>query len=83
MGALQCGAFRYGVGEPDVPDECRSCESRAACQGGCPNDKLLLTGTRSGKSVVCEIHKEIIPRLRHLDEMKRARAQGIEKRSSK
>jgi uncharacterized protein len=66
LGALQCSAFHYDAGLPDIPDECRSCESKSACQGGCPHDKLLLTGTRSGKSVVCEIHREILPRLKRL-----------------
>ena len=73
MSRIRCDAFHYDVAKPGLPDECRSCESRAACQGGCPNDKLLLTGTTSGKSVVCEIHKEIIPRLRRLDQIKRDR----------
>lgn len=63
--------FHYDIAQPDLPEECRKCASRTACQGGCPYDKLLLTGTRSGKSVVCDIHKEIIPRLRHLEKLTR------------
>ncbi|MHC4606912.1 MAG: SPASM domain-containing protein [Planctomycetota bacterium] len=63
---LQCGPFHYDLKSPDLPDECRECESRFACQGGCPNDRLMLTGTASGKSIVCEIHKELIPRLKQL-----------------
>jgi radical SAM protein with 4Fe4S-binding SPASM domain len=70
LSKIQCGDFHYNIGNPDLPDECRQCESRTACQGGCPYDRLLLTGTTSGKSVVCEIHKEIIPRLRYLDKLK-------------
>ena len=70
LARLQCEAFHYGVESPKLPEECRKCESRAACQGGCPFDKLLLTGTTAGKSVVCEIHKEIIPRLRYLEKLK-------------
>jgi radical SAM protein with 4Fe4S-binding SPASM domain len=69
LGKLQCDTFRFDIGKPDLPDECRACESRTACQGGCPYDKLLLTGTRSGKSVLCEIHKEIIPRIRQLHQL--------------
>jgi sulfatase maturation enzyme AslB (radical SAM superfamily) len=46
---------------------------RTTCQGGCPNDKLVLTGSAAGKSVMCEIHKEIIPRLRNLDKLKMER----------
>lgn len=74
VGALDCGAFHYDAGLPDVPGECRACEARAACQGGCPNDRILLTGSRAGKSVVCEIHREIIPRLRRLEAARTARA---------
>jgi len=66
---IQCDTFRFDHKERDIPDECRACESKTACQGGCPHDKLLLTGTRSGKSVTCDIHKEIIPRLRYLDKL--------------
>jgi radical SAM protein with 4Fe4S-binding SPASM domain len=70
LSRIQCDTFHYDVGKPDLPDECRGCESQTTCQGGCPHDKLLLTGDVSGKSVVCEIHKEIIPRLRYLDKLK-------------
>ena len=49
---------------------CRSCEVRTSCQGGCPDDKLVLTGSTAGKSVMCEIHTEIIPRMRHLEKLK-------------
>jgi radical SAM protein with 4Fe4S-binding SPASM domain len=72
LSKIQCDQFHYGVERAEIPEECRTCESRAACQGGCPYDKLLLTGTTSGKSVVCEIHKEIIPRLRYLDKLKKS-----------
>ena len=64
---LQCERFHFYVNLIDVPDECRTCESKTTCQGGCPRDKLLMTGKRSGKSVMCDIHKEIIPRLRKLE----------------
>ena len=67
---LQCGTFHFDLGKPDIPDECRNCEVRTTCQGGCPHDKLLLTGSRSGKSMACEVHREIIPRLRRLDQLK-------------
>jgi len=70
MGRLQSDKFHYEVSSQEIPDECRTCESRMTCQGGCPYDKLLLTGTTSGKSVMCDIHKEIIPRLKHLDKLK-------------
>ncbi|SHI64292.1 radical SAM/SPASM domain-containing protein [Desulfosporosinus lacus] len=71
LSKIQCDTFHFDHKERDIPDECRVCESKTACQGGCPHDKLLLTGTRSGKSVTCDIHKEIIPRLRYLDNLKK------------
>ena len=71
MAKLQCGRFHFNVNQPDVPDECRDCDSKTTCQGGCPRDKLLMTGTRSGKSVMCDIHREIIPRLRRLEQLKK------------
>ncbi|MDA8220753.1 radical SAM protein [Desulfosporosinus sp.] len=71
LSKIQCDIFHFDHKKQDIPDECRACESKTACQGGCPHDKLLLTGTRSGKSVTCDIHKEIIPRLRYLDNLKK------------
>ena len=73
LGKLQCNTFHYNFSQTGIPDDCKHCESRTTCQGGCPFDKLLLTGTMAGKSVVCEIHKEIIPRLRNLEKLKRER----------
>ncbi len=72
LSTIQCDTFHYGTAEPDIPDECRECGSKTICQGGCPHDKLLMTGSRSGRSVVCGIHKEIIPRLRHLETLKKS-----------
>lgn len=77
LSKIQCETFHFDLGKPDIPDECRTCEARTTCQGGCPRDKLLLTGARSGKSVACEVHREIIPRLRRLDQFKyKTRSQG-------
>jgi uncharacterized protein len=70
MNRLRCDTFHYQGDNQELPGECRRCEVRTACQGGCPYDKLLLTGTTGGKSVVCEVHKEIIPRLRYLEQLK-------------
>jgi radical SAM protein with 4Fe4S-binding SPASM domain len=70
MSQIRCDQFHYDVQKTDIPDECRECSVKSVCQGGCPHDKLLLTGTRAGKSVVCDIHREIIPRLRLLDQQK-------------
>lgn len=68
---LQCDTFHYGFEKSEVPDECLDCESKTVCQGGCPHDKLLLNGSVSGKSASCDLHKEIIPRLRQLDKLKK------------
>jgi uncharacterized protein len=76
MSKIQYDSYHYDFNRPDLPEECRECESRAACQGGCPNDRLVLTGTTAGKSVVCDIHKEIIPRLKYLEELKKKRQAG-------
>ncbi|MBI4720679.1 MAG: SPASM domain-containing protein [Chitinivibrionia bacterium] len=73
LSRIQCDSYHYDFLRHDIPDECMECVSRSVCQGGCPNDKLVLTGTTAGKSVVCEIHKEIIPRLRYLEELKKGR----------
>lgn len=73
---LRCSTFRYETKALDVAEECATCDARTACQGGCPHDKLLLTGSRAGKSVLCEVHKEIIPRLRQLSAMRRERSAG-------
>lgn len=70
---IDCGAFHYDFKSPHVPGECKACELKTTCQGGCPNDRLLLTGSVSGKSLLCDIHKEIIPRLRRLDELQAGR----------
>lgn len=70
LNKIQCDSYHYDFKKTDIPDECRECDSRTACQGGCPNDKLVLTGTTSGKSVMCDIHKEIIPRLKQLEKLK-------------
>ncbi|MFA5903697.1 MAG: SPASM domain-containing protein [Desulfobacula sp.] len=70
LSKIECETFHFDLEKPDIPDECRVCDSRTTCQGGCPHDKLHLTGSRAGKSLACEVHKEIIPRLRHLDQLK-------------
>jgi len=71
---FQNEAYQYGIGE-NLPDECMDCECRTACQGGCPHDKIVLSGSHFGKSVMCDVHKEIIPRLRYLDKLKGETAQ--------
>jgi uncharacterized protein len=76
LARLACDTFHYDAGRPDLDVECLACQSRTVCQGGCPNDRLQLTGTTRGKSVVCDIHREIIPRLRCLEQRKRERGSG-------
>jgi uncharacterized protein len=71
MSLLQCEAYHYGLENKNLPDECRECESRTVCQGGCPYDKIELLGTPAAKSVTCDVHKEIIPRLKYLDTLKK------------
>jgi len=71
LSRLQCETFHYAATRPDLPADCRKCASTTTCQGGCPNDKLLLTGTTDGRSVACDLHREIIPRLRHLESLQR------------
>ncbi len=72
LGKLQNESFQYDLSRADIPDECRQCEVRTTCQGGCPYDKLMSTGTTGGKSGACEILKEVIPRLRFLETLKRS-----------
>lgn len=69
--AIQNELFHYDLGRADTDPECLACQSKNACQGGCPHDKMLMRGSRAGKSLACDIHKQIIPRLRRLEELKR------------
>ena len=82
MSRIQCESFHYDLEKEGLPEECRACEVRTSCQGGCPNDKLALTGSTAGKSVMCEIHKEIILRMRHLEKLKANRTATVMERSA-
>jgi radical SAM protein with 4Fe4S-binding SPASM domain len=73
LAKLQCSQFHFEITQSASSSECLECSLRTTCQGGCPHDKLLWTGTAAGKSVACEIHREIIPRLRYLDQISRDR----------
>jgi len=66
MSLVKNADFTMSFNRDDVPDDCKICEVRTTCQGGCPNDKLTLNSSFKGKSVWCDVHKEIIPRLRDL-----------------
>lgn len=48
------------------PDECFECEVKTECQGGCPNDRELVTGSPVGKSIMCEVHKPVILRMQKI-----------------
>jgi uncharacterized protein len=73
MSLLNCKDYHYGLDNMGLPDECRECESRTVCQGGCPHEKIELLGTPAAKSVLCDVHKEIIPRLKYLDTLQNNR----------
>jgi radical SAM protein with 4Fe4S-binding SPASM domain len=62
--------FRVTHKRPDAPEECKLCEVRDICNGGCPNDRLVAYGNFKGKNPWCSIIKEIIPRLMALQEYK-------------
>lgn len=65
---LDCSTFHFDLAQPDIPEDCRTCEVKLACQGGCPHDKRMVTGDRKGRSVTCRIHREILPRLKALEQ---------------
>ena len=76
LAKLQVYDFHYDVRRPDLPDECRACESRTACHAGCPNDKRMFFDSTIGRSVMCDVHREIIPRLRHIESLKKGPGAG-------
>lgn len=55
--------WEYSYSNKFIDSECMSCDVRFVCQGGCPLTRLLLYGKIEGKFPLCQIHKEIIPRL--------------------
>ena len=63
--------FENRLSRKKIPQECFECPVRNECSGGCPNDKLIHTGTNIGKSMLCSVHKEIIPRLQKIESLKR------------
>lgn len=72
--AIECEKFHYDLTRADTDPECLVCDCKNACQGGCPHDKTLMRGSRAGKSLACDMHRQIIPRLRHLEELKQRSA---------
>ena len=74
LAKLQVYDFHYDIRRPDLPKECKACESRTACHAGCPNDKRTFRDITTGKSIVCDVHREIIPRLRHIEALKKSSA---------
>jgi len=73
LGIIQNEKYHLDYNRKDLPDECSKCDIKDVCQGGCPNDKLFNFGTTKMKSIMCEIYKEIIPRLKYLDTLKENR----------
>jgi uncharacterized protein len=76
LAKLQVYDFHYDIRRPDLPDECKACESRTACHAGCPNDKRMFFDSTIGRSVLCDVHREIIPRLRHIESLKKGPGAG-------
>lgn len=74
LAKLQVYDFHYDIRRPDLPKECKGCESRTACHAGCPNDKRIFHDITTGKSIFCDVHREIIPRLRHIESLKKGSA---------
>lgn len=60
---LKVPEFEYSYANKFIDKECMSCDVRYVCQGGCPLTRLLAYGKIDGKFPLCQIHKEIIPRL--------------------
>lgn len=68
--AVKCDSYRWTYKRDDIPEDCKKCESRQVCQGGCPNDRLVSYGRFDGKPPFCEVDKEIVPRLMALQRKK-------------
>lgn len=55
--------YLWAYKRPNVAEECKTCEVREPCQGGCPNERYQAYGVYSGKTPWCEVYKETLPRL--------------------
>jgi len=54
------------INNTNTNEECKTCSVRFACQGGCPQNRILSGGYYEGKDPWCRVHKEILPRVRDL-----------------
>ncbi|HSO28031.1 MAG TPA: radical SAM protein [Anaerolineales bacterium] len=57
-----------GVQNPGVDDkpDCRACEWRYLCAGGCPLLAYRTTGSYGGRSPYCEVYRAVLPELMQL-----------------
>lgn len=55
--------WEYSFNNKNIDKECMTCDVRYVCQGGCPLTRFNTYGKITGKFPLCQIHKEIIPRL--------------------
>ena len=55
--------WEFSYANKFIDTECMTCDVRFVCQGGCPLMRLMAYGKIEGKFPLCQIHKEIIPRL--------------------
>jgi uncharacterized protein len=51
----------------DDKDECRSCQWKYWCAGGCPLETYRITGRYDAKSPNCEIYKALYPHIIRLE----------------
>lgn len=62
----KCEEMRFTYRRDDIHEDCKVCDVREICQGGCPNDRYSATGSFGGKSPFCQMMKETIPRVEKL-----------------
>ncbi len=63
MEAVRRPEYHFKYYRPTNPPDCLECSIRSVCQGGCPVHKRFSTGSWDGRHPMCEVYKEIIPRL--------------------
>ena len=51
----------------DEKDECRDCQWKYWCAGGCPLETYRKTGTYTAKSPNCNIYKALFPEIIRLE----------------
>lgn len=63
---LKTPEYQWRLSHKRHPDECFECEVRTECQGGCPFDNEITTGSTIGKSIMCDVHKPVILRMQKI-----------------